>query len=76
MNIQQEIEMLTKEVESQALKTSEQLESFRLEYLSKKGKIPALFQRFREVDASERKEVGRVLNVLKRQDSFKVKHAA
>ena len=74
MNIQQEIEMLTKEVESQALKTSEQLESFRLEYLSKKGKIPALFQRFREVDASERKEVGRVLNVLKNQaeDLFKV----
>lgn len=74
MKIQQEIEMITKEVESQSLRTSEQLESFRLEYLSKKGKIAALFQRFREVDANERKEVGRVLNVLKNQaeDLFKV----
>ncbi|MEX1189954.1 MAG: phenylalanine--tRNA ligase subunit alpha [Bacteroidia bacterium] len=67
MDIQQEIEAIKNDIEKTQVKTIDQLESFRLEFLSKKGKIPALFQRFREVAEADRKEVGRVLNLLKQQ---------
>ena len=43
----------------------EQLENFRIEYLSKKGKIPALFADFRNVAPEERKEMGQLINNLK-----------
>ena len=43
----------------------EQLESFRIEFLSKKGKIPSLYNDFRHIDPADRKEVGQLINKLK-----------
>ena len=43
----------------------EQLEKFRIEFLSKKGKVPALFADFRNVAPEERKEMGQLINTLK-----------
>lgn len=43
----------------------EQLEAFRIKYLSKKGIIPALFADFRNVVPEQRKEMGQLMNGLK-----------
>ena len=44
----------------------EQLESFRIEFLSRKGKIPSLFDQFKQLQGSEKKDIGKPLNLLKR----------
>ena len=59
------IEEYLKEVESFKAEKLEQLEHFRVEFLSKKGKIPALFADFRNLDPKDRKEVGQLINNLK-----------
>jgi len=59
------IEEYLKEVESFKAEKLEQLENFRIEFLSKKGKIPALFADFRNVDPKDRKEIGQLINNLK-----------
>ncbi len=59
------IEAYLKEVESFKAEKLEQLENFRIEFLSKKGKIPALFTDFRNVDPKDRKEIGQLINNLK-----------
>ena len=59
------IEEYLKEVEAFKAEKLEQLENFRIEFLSKKGKIPALFNDFRNVDPKDRKEIGQLINNLK-----------
>ncbi len=61
----QKISDLLKEVSTLSVKSPEELESFRLKYLSKKGIISDLFENFRNVAVSEKKEVGQKLNLLK-----------
>lgn len=63
---------LNKEISIIVVKTPEELEAFRLKYLSKKGIISDLFENFRNVPPSEKKQVGLVLNQLKQaaQDKF------
>lgn len=61
----QKIKLLLEEVENATVKSSDELESFRLKYLSKKGLISNLFDEFKNVAPSEKKEVGQKLNHLK-----------
>jgi phenylalanyl-tRNA synthetase alpha chain len=61
----QKITDLLNEVATFSVKNQEELESFRLKYLSKKGIISDLFEDFRNVSASDKKEVGQKLNILK-----------
>jgi len=56
---------LIKEVSSFSVKTHEDLESFRLKFLSKKGLISELFEDFKNVSASEKKDIGKNINLLK-----------
>jgi phenylalanyl-tRNA synthetase alpha chain len=56
---------LFKEVSGTTVKTPEELESFRLKYLSKKGILSDLFEDFKNVAASEKKDIGQKLNQLK-----------
>ncbi len=56
---------LLKEVESLQPGKPEELEAFRLKFLSKKGLISDLFEDFRNVASDEKKEVGQKLNILK-----------
>ncbi len=56
---------LTEEISALSINSDEELESYRLKYLSKKGVISALFDDFRNVPVSEKKEVGQKLNNLK-----------
>lgn len=66
------IQELLREVEAFEPETPADLESFRVGMLSKKGRIPSLFQEFRNVDPSERKEMGARLNTLKELATSKV----
>jgi len=59
------INTLRAEILSSQPASSEQLEEFRLLYLSKKGKISALFEAFKQVPAAQKKEIGGQLNALK-----------
>jgi phenylalanyl-tRNA synthetase alpha chain len=59
------IEVLITEISSFSARNSEELESFRLRFLSKKGIISELFEEFRSVPPADKKEIGQKLNVLK-----------
>lgn len=61
----QKIKVLINEITAAAAGTPDELESFRLKFLSKKGIISDLFEEFRNVPSAEKKEVGLVLNQLK-----------
>jgi phenylalanyl-tRNA synthetase alpha chain len=61
----QRIEELLSEISQIFFTTNEELESFRLKYLSKKGLISDLFDNFRNVSPDEKKLVGQKLNYLK-----------
>lgn len=59
------IDKLLHEVVTAAVINHEQLESFRLKYLSKRGIISDLFNDFRNIPANEKKNIGQKLNSLK-----------
>ena len=61
----EKITVLLNEIASLSILTSGELEQYRLKYLSKKGLISDLFEDFRHVPASEKKDVGQKLNLLK-----------
>jgi len=54
-------------ISSAKVTNPDELESFRIKYLSKKGLISELFEDFRNVPADEKKEMGRRLNELKQK---------
>jgi phenylalanyl-tRNA synthetase alpha chain len=66
------IKKLLIEVESFNAKTADEVESFRIKMLSKKGLITSLFQDFKSVEADKKREVGAMLNELKIKASEKV----
>jgi len=59
------IEKLKKEIESIQLDSTEQLEQFKLDYLSKKGKISQLFSDFKNVPNEAKRAIGLEINSLK-----------
>jgi phenylalanyl-tRNA synthetase alpha chain len=59
------IDKLLDEISGMSVKGHEELESFRLKFLSKKGIISDLFEDFRNVAPEEKKEIGKKLNLLK-----------
>lgn len=61
------IHELQKEIASAVIVSQDELEKFRLKYLSKKGLVSVLFEEFRNVAADQKKEVGMGLNVLKQE---------
>jgi phenylalanyl-tRNA synthetase alpha chain len=61
----QKISNLIDEISQISVKNPDELETFRIKYLSKKGIISEYFESFRNVAASEKKEVGQKLNLLK-----------
>lgn len=61
------INNLLGEISSCTVNTTDELESFRLKYLSKKGVISDFFEEFRYVPSAEKKEVGQMLNRLKQE---------
>ena len=61
------IQDLETEIEAIVINNGAEAESFRLAYLSKKGKVSVLFDEFKSLPGEEKRTVGQVLNLLKRQ---------
>jgi phenylalanyl-tRNA synthetase alpha chain len=59
------IESLLQEVKSFSVKTKQDLESFRLKYISKKGAVGELFENLKQIPAEQKKQFGKILNELK-----------
>jgi phenylalanyl-tRNA synthetase alpha chain len=54
-----------KEDLSKVQNTFQSIEDFRLKYIGKKGRIPFLFRDFSALGAAEKREIGKILNILK-----------
>ena len=70
--MKEKIKSYLNEVESFSAKTIEDLESFRIKFLSKKGLLPSLFADFKNVAPEERKELGQQINLLKQAVQQKI----
>ncbi|MGD0710070.1 MAG: phenylalanine--tRNA ligase subunit alpha [Bacteroidales bacterium] len=72
--MREKIKEIKKEIESFSAKSAEELEQFRIKYLSKKGKLSGLFDDFKQTASEERKEIGSLLNDLKNAAQEKINH--
>lgn len=61
------IERIKNEVSDQVIKSENDLENFRLRFLSKKGEISSLFAKLKEIPKEQKREVGLWLNDLKQK---------
>jgi phenylalanyl-tRNA synthetase alpha chain len=61
------IENLIQETRTFSASNNDELESFRLKFLSKKGLLSELFEDFKNVPSEQKKEVGQKLNMLKQE---------
>lgn len=60
-----DIESLKKEIEKFTITSEEELETFRLEFLSRKGKVQTMFGRMGKVPKEDRASVGKAMNETK-----------
>jgi phenylalanyl-tRNA synthetase alpha chain len=67
----EKIKILIDEISGISVTNNDELELFRLKFLSKKGLISDLFEEFRNVSANEKKEIGIKLNLLKQSAAEK-----
>ena len=70
--MQEKIKEIQKEIEKFSIKSIEELEGFRIKFLSKKGLLSGLFEEFKNVSQEERKNVGKLLNDLKNAAQNKI----
>lgn len=70
--MKEKIKILIFEIQDIQIQSKEDLESFRLSYLSKKGEVNKLFSDFKNVKPDDRKEIGQLINNVKQlaQDKF------
>jgi phenylalanyl-tRNA synthetase alpha chain len=72
MSMKEKIEKIQKEVDSFNVDSNEQLEEYRIKWLSKKGEISVLFEEFRSVPPEMKKELGQILNELRTKATDKI----
>ncbi len=65
--MKEKIEDIKQQLENIKIDSIEQLEDFRIQFLSKKGKIQGLFADFKNVAKEEKPKFGQMMNVLKNQ---------
>jgi phenylalanyl-tRNA synthetase alpha chain len=70
--VKEKIEQILEEVEHFTAKSKEQVEEYRIKWLSKKGEITQLFEEFKNVAPDMKREVGQRLNVLKNKAQEKI----
>lgn len=68
----EKINKLLQEVEDLSISGQEQLEEYRIKWLSRKGEITTLFDEFRDVPAELKKELGQKLNELRNKAQEKI----
>jgi len=72
-SIAEKVTSLKAEIENFRHKAIDDLESFRLKFISKKGAISELFEEFKQASVEEKKSLGKVLNELKQSAETKFK---
>jgi phenylalanyl-tRNA synthetase alpha chain len=74
MDLLEKIESLKQEVQSTTVADKDQLESFRLRFISRKGVLSELFDDFKQVPNEDKRVIGQALNELKdlTQTKFKI----
>ncbi len=74
--MRERIEKLKQEAKKFEIANKQHLENFRLEYLSKKGKLNDLFEEFKKIGSEEKRAFGQMLNELKNEleEKFSVLH--
>jgi phenylalanyl-tRNA synthetase alpha chain len=70
--VKENIERYLEEIATFKASTLEELETFRIRFLGKKGKIPELFGAMKDVVPEERKAYGQLINTLKQSAHDKV----
>ena len=60
-----EIDNHLSDIKKISIKSSDELEEFRIKYISKKGIVTGLFSRLKDVDSDKRKKFGFKINELK-----------
>lgn len=64
--MKEKVDAILKEIEGFSAEDPQEVEQFRLKYISRKGVIAELFQEFKEASPELKKEFGRHLNELKK----------
>lgn len=72
--MKEKIDHILEEIETFAAESKEQLEEYRIKWLSKKGQITALFDDFRTVAPEMKKEMGQKLNELRNKAQEKINY--
>ena len=62
----EKVQEIVEEVRAFHCSNTQDIESFRISMLGKKGKITALFNEFKNVPNDQKKEFGKQLNILKK----------
>jgi phenylalanyl-tRNA synthetase alpha chain len=65
MSIPEKIEQLEKQVRNFEIENTDDLESFRLEFLSRNGKVQEMFRWMKEVPNEQKAEIGQKMNRVK-----------
>lgn len=73
--LQEKVNSLLSEVENFEIQSVEQLETFRLDFISRNGKLSSLFDEFKTVPKEEKRTLGQKINVLKKtaEEKFRTK---
>ncbi|MBS1950570.1 MAG: Phenylalanyl-tRNA synthetase alpha chain [Cytophagales bacterium] len=73
--MEQQIKTIEQEVNTFSILSKDDLENFRLKFISKKGIIPSLFEDLKKASSDEKKKIGKWLNELKQLAEGKFKSA-
>jgi phenylalanyl-tRNA synthetase alpha chain len=65
--MKEQIEKLKEEAKKFEIKTKENLEKYRIEFLSKKGKLNDILEAFKQTEAEEKRVLGQLVNGLKNE---------
>ncbi len=70
--MQEEIQKYTEEIQGYHISSADELEKYRLKYLSKKGIVNDFFEKFKAMPPDEKKQFGKVINEFKKiaEDKF------
>ena len=68
-----QVKALIEELKSVQVSNKEDLEIFRIKYISRKGVVSELFQGLKDAQPEDRRELGKILNDLKKQAETKFK---
>jgi len=69
----EKVEELTEEIKASVAESQEELELYRLRFISKKGELASLFQQLKDIPNDRKREFGQAVNQIKKlaQDRFK-----